>query len=681
LQTVLDAALAYARKGLRVIPIAPRSKFPRGIDGWQDLATTNPDTITDWWTNTWPQHGVGIATGIQDDGSFFFVLDVDDRDTHSGSATLANLETVHGKLPDTLTCRTGTGGRHYYFTSTTAVHNDAGRRLGPGLDIRGVGGQVLAPPTIHPNGNPYTWEHNRPIAAAPQWLEFLLTFEPTKTQIDSHRTDDILTSGDRPSERFNATHNWHNLLTMDGWTWSHQEKNADYWVRPGKNPRDGISATTNWNGLDLLIIFSTNAPLPVGGYSKFGYWAYVKHNGDWKKATADFLGRNPTPAPAATPTTPDELKKIFIDWPDFWKAGYSNDEAWIAEPLIAKGRQTALFAQAKQGKSLFVLSVVAALATGRPCLGRPAQPPINVIYLDYEMTPQDLNERLTDMGYDHDTDMSKLHYVLIPNFATLDTAEGANMVAELVELTGAQLVVIDTMGRAVAGEENSADTYRDYARHTGLKLKKMGVAVVRTDHAGKSIAKGQRGSSAKNDDSELVYELRQDKDFLHLKTTHSRVSWTKPNYTFRKVDDPILQFQPVEPRAEEVTLDFAQMAIYANLVRLEINPKLSINNARTAYRGHGIKCSNNNFDLAWAKYKSKDVLEAAAVAAQTIGTPAAQSTDRAAAQPPDATAQPRHKVGTSAAQDDAHTAAHPTLVEGGCDASAEVGTTPEDFFH
>ena len=95
MDTVLNAAHAYARKGLRVIPIAPRSKFPRGIEGWQDLATTNPDLITDWWTNTWPHHGIGIATGIRDDGTFFFVLDVDDRDTHSGTTTLTNLETIH----------------------------------------------------------------------------------------------------------------------------------------------------------------------------------------------------------------------------------------------------------------------------------------------------------------------------------------------------------------------------------------------------------------------------------------------------------------------------------------------------------------------------------------------------------------------------------------------------------
>ena len=601
MDSVLDAALTYARKALRVIPIAPRSKFPRGIEGWQDLATTDPDTITDWWTNTWPHHGIGIATGLRDDGTFFFVLDVDDRDTHSGTTTLTNLETLHGKLPDTLTCRTGTGGRHYYFTSTTAIHNDAGKRLGPGLDIRGIGGQVLAPPTIHPNGTPYTWEHRHPIANAPHWLEYLLSYEPDRTQIDTHRPNDELlaTGGTRPSDRFNATHTWHNLLTADGWTWSHQDKNTDYWVRPGKDPRDGISATTNWNGLDLLIVFSTNAPLPVAGYTKFGYWAYTKHGGDWKKATADYLGRNPTPTP--TPTTPDEIRQLFIHWPDFWASDFANQTDWLLEPLVARGRQTALFAQAKQGKSLFVLNVVAALATGRPALGQPAKPPIDVIYLDYEMTPQDLDERLSDMGYDETIDMTKLHYALIPSLPSLDTEEGAQAVRAMVKATGAQLVVIDTMGRAVAGEENSADTYRNYARTTGLALKAMGVAVVRTDHAGKSLSKGQRGSSAKNDDSEIVYELRRDGHDIHLKTTHSRVGWTQPAYHYRQLGDP-LRFEPIISAEESKPLTALQSAIHANLVRLALDPTIGVKKARKAFRAAGQSAGSSDFDRAWKHY-------------------------------------------------------------------------------
>ena len=97
---------------------------------------------------------------------------------------------------------------------------------------------------------------------------------------------------------------------------------------------------------------------------------------------------------------------------------------------------------------------------------------------------------------------------------------------KLVELTGAQVVVIDTTGRAVEGEENSADTYREFARTTGLSLKAAGIAMLRTDHAGKDKGKsGQRGSSAKNDDVDLVYHMERDNHTIKLTRLFSHITW------------------------------------------------------------------------------------------------------------------------------------------------------------
>jgi hypothetical protein len=95
----------------------------------------------------------------------------------------------------------------------------------------------------------------------------------------------------------------------------------------------------------------------------------------------------------------------------------------------------------------------------------------------------------------------------------------------LIRLVKAEVVVIDTTGRAIDGEENSADSYREFARTTGLALKREGVACVRTDHAGKNAKLGQRGSSAKNDDVDIVFQLIKTDDGLRLKRTHTRISW------------------------------------------------------------------------------------------------------------------------------------------------------------
>ena len=534
MSNIIEQALGYAARGLRVIPIDIVKKYPYGIGGWQNLATDNPEQIRAWWTGEYEGWGVGIATGHTTTGRHLFVLDVDVKEGKNGDETLADLEAEHGKLPDTVTVHTPTGGWHHYFYSPVNITNDQAKRLGPGLDIRGDRGVAVAPPTRLADGGNYTTDlvndfTHRP-AEAPTWLINLLTYTPK--QVDTQRPT---TTGNLPSDRYNATVNFAHLLTADGWTQTHTDRNgASYWRRPGKD-RGGCSASLDAVAPGVLNIFSTNAPIPQGGYTAFGYTAATRHQGDWKAlaqalrtANPDILTAPPTPTPADQPDTPptntDLLLSQLINWHDFWNEEHSAED-WIAPPLIARGRQTALYAEAKSGKSWITLNVVAALATGTPILGQPAQPPVHVLYLDYEMTPADLYERLDEFGYGPDTDLTHLHYALIPTLPPLNSHHGAQALIQLAQAVNAEVVIIDTTGRAVEGEENSADTYRDFARTTGLELKRAGIALIRTDHAGKDNSRGQRGSSAKNDDVDLVYRIHKTPDGVQLVRTHSRISW------------------------------------------------------------------------------------------------------------------------------------------------------------
>jgi hypothetical protein len=86
-------------------------------------------------------------------------------------------------------------------------------------------------------------------------------------------------------------------------------------------------------------------------------------------------------------------------------------------------------------------------------------------------------------------------------------------------------VVIDTTSRAVEGEENDANTIRGFYRHTGIKLKAAGIGWARLDHAGKDVERGQRGSSAKNDDVDVVWKLSRIEGGHQLEATHRRMSW------------------------------------------------------------------------------------------------------------------------------------------------------------
>jgi len=158
-----DAALQLAGKGLAVFPCQPRGKEP-ACDTGLHAATTDVERINRWW-HAFPDLNIGIATGT---ASGIFVLDIDGED---GEGSLLKLETEHGALPATVEAITGKGRHCYFRTGKHKIWNSVGQ-LGIGLDVRGDGGYVVAPPSIHPSGRPYAWSVDtaRDFADAPDWL-------------------------------------------------------------------------------------------------------------------------------------------------------------------------------------------------------------------------------------------------------------------------------------------------------------------------------------------------------------------------------------------------------------------------------------------------------------------------------------------------------------------------------
>lgn len=247
---------------------------------------------------------------------------------------------------------------------------------------------------------------------------------------------------------------------------------------------------------------------------------------------------NPFGEPCDESADGERLANMLVDWEALY-AREAGDVEWVAEPVVPAGRAGALYAPAKEGKSLLVQYMAGRVSTGwEPFSDRPIAP-ISTLYLDYEMTEDDLLERVESMGFAACALKGHLHYALLPSLAPLDTREGGEELLELVRYVGARWVIIDTAGRALSGAENEADTVRAYYMHTGRLLKADGVATLRTDHAGKDQTLGQRGSSAKNDDVDLVWKLRATDDGVKLTRTHSRVGWVPPEVVLHRRDDPL----------------------------------------------------------------------------------------------------------------------------------------------
>ena len=147
MSALLAAALDYAANRLPVFPCVPNGKLPAIARGFHS-ATTNPETIKRYWRA--PDRNVGIPTGSV---SGFWVLDVDGD---NGEANLFALEAEHGRLPPTREVITGGGGRHLWFKYTGPIQSSVGK-IAPGVDVRGDGGYVIVPPSVHVSGREYHW--------------------------------------------------------------------------------------------------------------------------------------------------------------------------------------------------------------------------------------------------------------------------------------------------------------------------------------------------------------------------------------------------------------------------------------------------------------------------------------------------------------------------------------------
>lgn len=186
-KSMKEWALYYAELGLAVFPLAYRNKVP-AIEGGCKAATTEKSKIERWWNQN-PRYNIGIATGNKSNGLVVIDLDVDKNKGIDGYEVLRDWQNKHGELPETWQSITGRGGYHYFYKDTITHSNKVG--LYEGVDIRGEGGYIVAPPSVHPNGNTYEWEQEPKEYEIAQVDDIVNDFfKGEKQRIDSeHKTN------------------------------------------------------------------------------------------------------------------------------------------------------------------------------------------------------------------------------------------------------------------------------------------------------------------------------------------------------------------------------------------------------------------------------------------------------------------------------------------------------------
>lgn len=295
-ETALAAAGYASQWKLPTFPLQPRSKVPATTTG---VKAADLDPARWQWGETSDAFNVAVAVP-----EGLVVLDVDPR--NGGDAAWASLLQDHPAL-DTLiastavpTVVTGSGGRHFWFRLPDGLSAKNGRLAGfHGIDVKTVGGYLVAPPSIHPEtGAAYLWLVARDPHTAPVLPEAVCALLPLKREYVTPRVVEgdvnLLDEDDRPGAIFNREATWADVLLPHGWTdagWGTDQE--QFWLRPGGHSNQ--SASANYKGSGLLYIFSSEAdPFEAGEtYSKFAAYTLLNHEGDYSAAASELAEDQP----------------------------------------------------------------------------------------------------------------------------------------------------------------------------------------------------------------------------------------------------------------------------------------------------------------------------------------------------------------------------------------------------
>jgi hypothetical protein len=353
--TVSDVARAAVRAGICVLP--PRqdgSKAP-DVTSWREFQRRLPtQRELDHWYGDPRRSGIIFVCGRVSGG--LELLDFDDRasawDAYQSLVDDNGLRDVWDRVTGGYLERTPGGGYHVLFRSSnpTGALKLAQRPKRPEekqherdnwqvlIETKGEGGYVVAAPTngsVHPAGGSYDLLQGGLDAIATITTEERDSLLAVARMLDQkprpvYGTEAGAVEGKeeagraKPGDCYNASTSWEELLPHYGWRMWKRQGRTTHWTRPGKV--EGISATTNHQGKDLLHVFTSSTELdPDRSYDRFAFYATMELGGDFR-AAARALGEqgygapDPDPTPRRTPsgtfgTDTDTEPSRAVSWP------------------------------------------------------------------------------------------------------------------------------------------------------------------------------------------------------------------------------------------------------------------------------------------------------------------------------------------------------------------------------
>lgn len=444
-----EEANRYRRLSLGVIPLKARSKEPALLE----LKPYLSKHVTDEELSSWDWAGVGIVTGSS---SGVIVLDVDGPE---GEEELKRRGWTHSA---TATAKTGKGQHIYFKHPGGQVPTRV--RLAPGLDLKADGGYVVAPPSVHPNGETYQWiiPPEEGFAECPDWLLEAVGERSTRPSVGP--LDEPIAEGSR-----NTT-----LTSL-----------------AGSMRARGLSEGVISEALNVVNASQCKPPLPE------------KEVDSIAKSVASY----PTPGmqwqTLSSASPPSAL--VFTKLGKMMEEGVEPPEELIPGLLYKEGIHS-LYGQAGHGKTIAALwASLQTMKQGLP-----------VIYLDEENGCRRVVELLGGFGADPEELDVLFHYAHAPGLSL--GADSLQMWEAVVEEKRPALAVFDSFADmlALAGlEENNSVDVTSWIKAFCEPIKFGGGAVLILDHVAKSQggALFARGSGAKLAKMDVAWGLQRNQVF------------------------------------------------------------------------------------------------------------------------------------------------------------------------
>lgn len=344
----------YLDMGLSLVPAPYKSKGAI-IKDWNNNPYTQYSQIEELLKQK-EEINIGILTGEK---NHLLVIDIDvikngkNEQTEDSMISYNKLQKIYGILPDTVTTISGSGGLHKYFRIPNGIKikskaNFFGKEF-LGIDIKCEGGKIMAPPSIHPNGNPYKWEKGHSIteieiASLPEkWCKAMV--EISNKESDNTNIKDVLAEKIKEGQRNETLYKFASAL-------AHIIKDEEM----------------------ILNI--------------------IKHINDDKCMPPLALKEIETIVKSACNNKDKKIKKEIevFSADELWKTDLP-DIQWIIPNFLGEGLSI-IAGNPKTGKSWWALNLAAAVASGTNFLGMDIPEALNVLYLALEDGKYRLKTRL-----------------------------------------------------------------------------------------------------------------------------------------------------------------------------------------------------------------------------------------------------------------------------------------------